>query len=134
MTTDSPILEIRPSWWRFFWHLVFCWLIVPLVVAFIKRNSLVLRVYGDRLNLEMGWLSKRIVDIYIADIRTIEVKQSFWQRMLNIGRLEVDTAKDDAMIGRRGTHRHQHFGAGVQPYARRADRVLESSLTDHAGV
>jgi uncharacterized membrane protein YdbT with pleckstrin-like domain len=92
MTTDTPILEVRPSWWRFFWHLAFCWLIVPLIIALIKRNSLVLRVYADRLNLEEGWLSKRIVDIYIADIRTIEVKQSLWQRMINIGLLQVDTA------------------------------------------
>jgi uncharacterized membrane protein YdbT with pleckstrin-like domain len=100
MTTETPILEVRPSWWRYFWHLVFCWLIVPLVLAIIKRNSLVLRVYSDRLNLETGWLSKRILDIYIADIRTIEVKQSVWQRMLNIGRMEIDTAAsaDDVLI------------------------------------
>ena len=100
MSSELPILEIRPSWWRFFWHLVFCWLIVPLVIAIIKRNSLVLRVFSDRLNLETGWLSKRILDIYIADIRTIEVKQSMWQRMLNIGRMEIDTAAsaDDVLI------------------------------------
>ncbi|MHB9109045.1 MAG: PH domain-containing protein [Armatimonadota bacterium] len=100
MTTETPILEVRPSWWRFCWHLVFCWLIVPLVIAIIKRNSLVLRVYHDRLNLETGWLSKRILDIYIADIRTIEVKQSMWQRMLNIGCVEIDTAAsaDDVLI------------------------------------
>jgi len=100
MTTETPILEVRPSWWRFFWHLVFCWLIIPLILAVIKRNSLVLRVYSDRLNLETGWLSKRILDIYIADIRTIEVKQSVWQRMLNIGRMEIDTAAsaDDVLI------------------------------------
>lgn len=100
MNTETPILEVRPSWWRFCWHLAFCWLIVPLVFAIIKRNSLVLRVYSDRLNLEIGWLSKRILDIYIADIRTIEVKQSMWQRMLNIGRMEIDTAAsaDDVLI------------------------------------
>src|SRR5690606_38213962 len=45
--------------------------------------------------------------------------------------LEIDTAKDDAVIGWCGTHCHQHFGAGVQSHARRADRVLESSLTNH---
>jgi len=100
MTIENPIMEIRPSWWRFFWYLVFCWLIVPLIIAFVKRKSLVLRVYSDRLNLEKGWLSKSILDIYIADIRTIEVRQSVWQRMINIGKLEVDTAgsTDDELV------------------------------------
>ena len=100
MTTEAPILEVRPSWWRFFWHLFFCWLIIPLIIAIVKRNSLVLRVYRDRLNLEIGWLSKRILDIYIADMRTLEVKQTLWQRMLNIGRLEIDTAgsADDVLV------------------------------------
>lgn len=100
MTAQAPILEVRPSWWRFFWYLAFSWLIVPLLIAIVKRNSLVLRVYPDRLNLEIGWMSKRMLDIYIADMRTIEVRQSFWQRMLNIGRLEIDTAgsTDDELI------------------------------------
>ena len=99
-TEETPILEVRPSWWRYFWHLAFCWLIVPIVIAVIKRNSLVLRIFSDRLNLEVGWLSKRILDVYIADIRTIEVKQSMWQRMLNIGRMEIDTAAtaEDVLI------------------------------------
>ncbi len=92
MPTDTPVLEVRPSWWEFFWHLVFCWLLVPLIVALIKRNSLVLRIYPDRLTLEMGWLSKKLLDIIITDYRTIEVNQSVWQRILNIGELRIDTA------------------------------------------
>ena len=45
MTDEKLLLEARPSWWNFFWHLVFFWLIIPPIIALWKRQALVLRVY-----------------------------------------------------------------------------------------
>ena len=28
----EALLDVRPSWWNFFWHFVFAWLIVPLAI------------------------------------------------------------------------------------------------------
>src|SRR5438093_795677 len=72
MDTETLLLEARPSWWDFFWHLVFFFLIVPVIIAWVRRHSLVLRVYEDRVSLERGFLSKQVSDVFIVDIRDIQ--------------------------------------------------------------
>lgn len=93
MAPEKPLLEARPSWWNFFWHWVFFWLLfIPLFVAFWKRAALVLRIYSDRIVLEKGVLSKNVKEILISDVRTIDMKQSFIQRIFRIGDLMIATA------------------------------------------
>ncbi|MFQ6052069.1 MAG: PH domain-containing protein [Candidatus Hydrothermarchaeota archaeon] len=101
---DERLLEVRASWWNFFWHIAFAWLIIPLVVALWKRASLVFRVYEDRIVLERGVLSKEIKEIFITDIRTIDVRQSFIQRIFNIG---------DLMIATSGTSGYESIAYGL---------------------
>ena len=43
----EPLAEIRPSWWGYFWHLFFFWLIVPPIVAYFRRVATVLRIFPD---------------------------------------------------------------------------------------
>ncbi len=96
MSDEKLLLEARPSWWKFFWHLLFFWLLlIPLAVALWKRASLVLRVYDDRISLRRGLFGREVRDVFIADVRTIEVRQSFLQRLVGIGDLEIDTAAAD---------------------------------------
>src|SRR5436189_4212383 len=33
---DELLREVRPSWWHFFWHLFFFWLIVPPIIALCR--------------------------------------------------------------------------------------------------
>jgi uncharacterized membrane protein YdbT with pleckstrin-like domain len=103
MTDETPLLEVRPSWWNFFWHLFFFWLIVPLIIAIARRNSLVLRVYEDRVSLEKGLMRKEVTDVFIHDITGIEVTQGVWQRMFGLGDVLVGTSSvsrwDDAAKG-----------------------------------
>ena len=37
--TQEVLLEVRPSWWNFGWHLLFFWLLVPLFIALYRRHS-----------------------------------------------------------------------------------------------
>jgi uncharacterized membrane protein YdbT with pleckstrin-like domain len=92
MSEQGLLLEVRPSWWRFFWHLAFFWLIVPLIIALWRRSALVLRVYDDRVVVETGVLSKDIKEIFIADVRAIDVSQTFFQRIFKTGDIMVATA------------------------------------------
>jgi uncharacterized membrane protein YdbT with pleckstrin-like domain len=99
MNGDTPLLEVRPSWWHFLWHLVFFWLLfIPLLVAVWKRRSLLLRVYPDRVHLRRGLLEREMKDVLIADIRGVEVAQSFLQRLVGIGEIRIDTAGSDDEI------------------------------------
>ena len=99
-STGSPLpaaqtqvlAEIRPSWWGFFWYLFFFWLIIPPIIAYLRRASTVLRIYPQRVTVERGLLSKCYQDINPRDIRSIDIDQSFFQRLIGIGNLTLSTA------------------------------------------
>ncbi len=89
---ETLLAEVRPSWWKFFWHLFFFWLIVPPIVAWGRRASVVLRIYPGRVTLERGLLSKSYREFVARDIRSIEIDQGFLARMVGIGDLTISTA------------------------------------------
>ena len=94
--TDTPanelLAEVRPSWWRYFWYLLFAWLVVPFIIAWVKRGAVVLRIYRDRITLEQGIMSKCERELFIRDIRSVDIDQSFMNRIFNIGDLTISTA------------------------------------------
>ncbi len=88
----KALAEIRPSWWGFFWHLFFFWLLVPPIVAYFRRNSTVLRIFPERITVERGLFSKCYQDYNPHDIRSIDIDQTFLQRMIGIGDITISTA------------------------------------------
>jgi hypothetical protein len=89
---DELLAEVRPSWWRYFWWLLFAWLLVPLLVAWLKRSATVLRVYRERITLKRGILSKCERELFVRDIRSIDIDQSFLGRLVGIGDLSIASA------------------------------------------
>lgn len=92
MNDERVLLEAKPSWWNFFWYILFSWLVIPIAVVLWKRAALTLRVTEDKVILDRGVLSKHTKEIFISDIRTIDVRQSFLQRIFNIGDIMIATA------------------------------------------
>lgn len=86
------LAEVRPSWWGYFWHLLFFWLIVPWIVAWWQRGGTVLRVFPGRIVLERGRFSKCYREFMVRDIRAIDIDQSFLDRMVGIGDITISTA------------------------------------------
>ena len=86
------LAEIRPSWWGYFWYLFFFWLVVPPIIAYFKRLATVLQIYPDRIHLERGLFSKCYRDYNPRDIRSIDIDQSFLQRLVGIGDITISTA------------------------------------------
>jgi uncharacterized membrane protein YdbT with pleckstrin-like domain len=86
------LAQVRPSWWGYFWHLFFFWLIVPPIIAYFHRAATVLQIYSDRIHLERGLLSKCYRDYDPRDIRSIDIDQNFFQRLVGIGDLTISTA------------------------------------------
>ncbi len=89
---SALLLEARPSWWNFGWHLLFGWLVVPLLVAYYRRHSFVIRIYPDRVSVEEGFFAKEHSEFFIQDIRAIDVTQGVWQRLFDIGNVVISTA------------------------------------------
>lgn len=90
--TQTVLLEVRPSWWNFFWHLLFGWLLVPLLIALYRRHSFVMRIYSDRVSVEEGFWAKESSEFFIKDIRSIDVRQGVWGRLVGIGDITISTA------------------------------------------
>jgi len=83
------------------------WL-VYLLLVFALGAGLVLyglwwfRVYGKRLVLTdeeavyiKGVFNTSTTEIRLADIRSVEVDQSFWQKLMNIGTVRIASAGSD---------------------------------------
>jgi hypothetical protein len=88
----EPLAEVRPSWWGYFWHLFFFWLIVPPIIAYFRRGATVLRIFPNRITLTRGLLSRCYRDYNPRDIRSIDIDQGFCQRILGVGDLTISTA------------------------------------------
>lgn len=103
---QSVLLEVRPSWWNFGWHLLFFWLLIPLLIALYKRHSFVMRIYSDRVSVEEGFWAKESSEFFIKDIRSIDIRQGVWGRMVGIGDVTISTAATvDAAEEARGVAR-----------------------------
>lgn len=89
---QEVLLVVRPSWWNYGWHLLFCWLLLPLLIAFYRRHSFVLRIYSDRVSIEEGFWAKESSEFFIKDIRSIDVRQGVWGRLVGIGDVTISTA------------------------------------------
>ena len=51
-----------------------------------------MRIYSDRVSVEKGFWSKESSEFFIKDIRSIDVKQGVWGRLVGIGDVTISTA------------------------------------------
>ena len=65
---------------------------MPPIIACFRRASTVLRIFPDRITLARGVLSKCYRDYNPLDVRSIDIDQSFFQRIVGIGDLTISTA------------------------------------------
>ncbi|MCD6419734.1 MAG: PH domain-containing protein [Synergistetes bacterium] len=144
------MISARPSWWNFFWHILVCWILIPIGIMYLKykgffthvnymywkvslylmlgciivtllvilweKLSLKFIVYDDRVVLRRGVLSKDIKEIFIRDIRTIDIKQNLIQRIINIG---------DIMIASSGTSEYEMHAKGLPAPDKIREKILE---------
>jgi uncharacterized membrane protein YdbT with pleckstrin-like domain len=89
---SQVLLKVHPSWWGYFWHLVFFWLLIPPIIAWWHRISIVLKVYPGRIILSRGVFSKCNREFVVRDIRAIDIDQSFLNRIVGIGTITISTS------------------------------------------
>lgn len=76
--------------------------IIILMVWYLKCKSTRLDFIGDDLVLERGLLSKNRTELDVNRIRTVNVYQSFFNRIFGVGRISIYTAGDDPEIDVKG--------------------------------
>ena len=50
-----------------------------------------MRIYGDRIEIERGILRKNTREIFLSDIRAVDVNQNLIQRLFNVGDVLIET-------------------------------------------
>lgn len=69
--------------------------IVWLVVWYIKNRCTLVTVGEERILLSRGVFAKERVEIELDSIRTVQIDQTFVDRIFNVGILKIYTAGDD---------------------------------------
>lgn len=72
--------------------------ILILMVWYLRCRSTKLEFVGHDLILETGLLSKNRTELHVRSIRTMNVYQSFVNRILGVGKISIYTAGDDPEI------------------------------------
>ena len=68
--------------------------ILILLYWYIKSRSVRLTITDDAIHLSRGILTKEQTDIDVREIRTVLIRQRFWQRIFDVGQIEVFTTGD----------------------------------------
>lgn len=84
-------------------------LLIPVVVGivwligwYVKTRCTLLTVGDERLTLSRGVFAKERMEIELSSIRTVEVDQSFVDRIFNCGILKIYTAGDAPELTQKG--------------------------------
>lgn len=66
--------------------------LILLIVWWIQTLGTTLTVTNDQTTLRKGILSKYTNDVFHENVRNIQVRQSFFQRMFNVGWIGISSA------------------------------------------
>jgi uncharacterized membrane protein YdbT with pleckstrin-like domain len=100
----AVVYEAHPAMFRAhpFWFILFVLLIAAFGVGllillywYIKTRATSLTVSDHELLYERGILSKERLAVSLRHVRSVQVNQSFMNRILGVGTIEISTAGDE---------------------------------------
>jgi uncharacterized membrane protein YdbT with pleckstrin-like domain len=81
------------------WSFILCLILslvgiglIILLIWWIRTKGTELTVTDERVSLRKGILSKFTNDVYLTDIRNVQIYQSFWQRVFGVGSVAISSA------------------------------------------
>lgn len=96
---EDPVDIFHPSGRYYFWEIVFGIITVPILIGvvillwvLIKVKTSAYELTTRRIIVSRGLFSKVRNEIWIKDMRGVNLVQSFWQRILGIGNIAIGTA------------------------------------------
>lgn len=93
-------LEVyHPAVMNYFWWILLGIITVPILIGifillyiYIERESTSYELTTHRVIVRRGWIAKIQNEIWIKDMRGVNLEQGFWQRILRIGNIAIGTA------------------------------------------
>jgi len=98
--SEKVLYESHPSMFRnqpvwFILTVLLCLVGVGLIIFgiwYFKCKGTTLTVTEDRTRLRRGLLSKSITEVWHQDIRNVQLDQTFFQRILDVGSIGISSA------------------------------------------
>lgn len=97
---ETLVAQTHPSWWKHFGTVFLGILLTPVVgiglfmllwvLICVKTTCYV--ATNARVVSKTGWLNTKQTEVRIADIRGVDIKRTFLQRILGIGDIEIGSA------------------------------------------
>ncbi|MCK5719449.1 MAG: PH domain-containing protein [Thiomargarita sp.] len=101
-----------------------------LVLTFwwLKVINMRLLVTNERVTFKSGILSRNIREVFLSDIRSVQINQSFLQRILGTGHIEVSSAaSSDAEISIDGIPRAYKVKQIIDKHRRDKDKITKDT-------
>jgi uncharacterized membrane protein YdbT with pleckstrin-like domain len=99
-------------------------LAVTVLVGFIKRVTTTYRITNRRLNIKRGIVSREIQETRLERVQNVNYRQTFYQRVVQIGDVDFDTAASDD---------YNFIFAGVADPGEVVERVDQATGAEAAG-
>jgi uncharacterized membrane protein YdbT with pleckstrin-like domain len=105
-------------------------LVLVLLVGFIKRAATRYVITTERLHIRRGILAKRTQETRIQRVQNVNTQQSFFERLLQVGTVDFDTAgTDDSEFRFVGVGNPEEVVRAVDRAQRRAAAESRDSLS-----
>jgi len=98
---------------------------VTVLAGFVKRVATVYTLTDRRLNIKRGIVSREVQETRLERVQNVNYRQSFYQRLVQIGDVDFDTAATDD---------YNFVFAGVADPAEVVHRVDQATGTASAGT
>lgn len=98
ISNESVVYRGRTTWWSAFWPIVFALMLLPFTFGFsllfvipsvIRILTTEIAITNKRIIVKSGLISRDVVELSVAKVESLNVKQSVWARILRFGTIIV---------------------------------------------
>lgn len=96
---EKEVLVCHPAPISFLLLIIFGVLLIPVILGIFILISTIIDIYcttyvltSKRIIVKTGWLNKTQNEIWIKDMRVVNLNQSFWDRIIHTGSISIGTA------------------------------------------
>ena len=96
---EKEVLVCHPAAIYYLLDIIFGILLAPFIIGIVLLVSALICIYcttyiltTKRIIVKTGWLNKKQNEIWIKDMRAVNLTQSFWERLVGTGSVAIGTA------------------------------------------
>lgn len=97
MNEEQVVWSGSPSQWQNFGWFLLCVLLIPIPWAiwkWLETRNTIYTLTDQRLKFTRGVLTKTTEDLELYRVRDTKFQQSFWERMVGLGEIELYTTDE----------------------------------------